>query len=748
MDAGFRDEHGRLLFEIENIFLSLQPHLLSRTIDLISTFLYIINIIKSYTMKRVFISFIIAVFIFIPFLSYPFTRENWPTYMGNQYLTGNNDGIIPETQGLMWTFQSSGRLFNPVSVNGRVFVVSTDHYLYCLDAADGTLLWEFKAEGPLTRMITVYEGYVYLPAGRFIYCLEEQNGTLIWGRRDPSFGFYGTPTVARGKIFYGNRRGFYARELRNGHLMWENTHIYTYGGFPSYWNGMVYTLSKEFQKGSAFIVALNEEDGSVAWSTTLENVPNFFSPVVYNERIYLTYGNLLGVFDAETGERLFQTSFEQDVASHPVFSQGNLFISLSDGKIMKIDPETGEYEQVFEVSYGTQFAVVGSYLFIPEKGEQGALVTVDASEGKTLHRTPMLQGEPSTLTISKGVLFVPAENTLLAIGDGRWLQATYAPRREALIPGAGREEKATGLFPEPGEEKIGGERFQYAGKAPEKPESEGLSGEEFAKKAPEKGTEAGETPSEIGMATKKGEPPEQGAEGTPGAESPAREPSKETGEKPYDEAEPVVEKAKIKGELKDKDTGAPLDGSVEATTELDSGEVVKKKEEVSGGKFEVEVPREGKTDLVFSSPGYTFETITLPDEKAIDDLSLQPLELSLSRVKKGERLKVESIHFKTESANLEPGSLSTLNTLLDMLRQHPNITIEIEGHTDSTGTSAFNQKLSVLRAESVADWLIRNGISSKRMKTTGYGDTKPVADNNTAEGRRKNRRTEILIVDD
>ena len=666
-------------------------------------------------MKRFFTSFIIAVFVFVPVLSYPLTRENWPTYMGNQYLTGNNDGIIPETQGLMWTFQASGRLFNPVSVNGRVFVVSTDHYLYCLDAADGTLLWDFKAEGPLTRMITVYEGFVYLPAGRFIYCLDEEKGTLIWGRRDPSFGFYGTPTVARGKIFYGNRRGFYARELKNGHMVWENTHIYTYGGFPSYWNGMVYTLSKEFQKGSAFLTALNEENGGVVWAAALENVANFFSPVVYDERIYITYGNLLGVFDAETGDRLFQTRFEEDVASHPVFSQGRLFVSLSDGKIMKIDPETGDADLVYDVSYGTQFAVVGSYLFIPEKGEQGALVTVDASEGKTLHRTPTLQGEPSTLTISKGVLFVPALNTLLAIGDGRWLQATYAPRRESQKPGrdmegareifpeSGVEEGARGLFPEQGRDTKKGGPPSGRQKAPGKPEAE------------------------------------------PGTDGAASEKAQKT---PEEQAAPAPEKAKITGELRDRDTGRPLDGSVEATTELDSGEVVKKKEDISGGRFEVELPKEGKTDLVFSSPGYTFETITLPDEKAIDDLSLQPLELSLSRVKKGERLKVESIHFKTESANLEPGSLGTLHTLLDMLRQNPNVKIEIEGHTDSTGTSGFNQRLSELRAESVADWLIRNGVSSKRMKTMGYGDTRPIADNKTAEGRRKNRRTEILIVDD
>jgi outer membrane protein OmpA-like peptidoglycan-associated protein len=199
--------------------------------------------------------------------------------------------------------------------------------------------------------------------------------------------------------------------------------------------------------------------------------------------------------------------------------------------------------------------------------------------------------------------------------------------------------------------------------------------------------------------------------------------------------------------VKDRDTGKPLGGTVESTTELPDGSLVQGEAPIQGGAFEIEVPRKGKTDLIISSPGYTFKTISLPNEKAIDDLSLQSLEVSLPKAKKGETLTVESIYFRIESANLETESIPTLRKLLAMLTENPAIRIEIAGHTDSTGSKEFNMKLSRARAESVASWLVRNGVLSTRLSTIGYGDTKPVTGNDTPEGRRKNRRTEIRIVE-
>lgn len=602
-------------------------------------------------------------------------EENWPTYMGNQYLTGNNDQILPEGGGVLWRFRTPGRLYNPVGVNGRVYVVSTDNHLYCLDMADGSVIWRYRADAPLVRQVVVYRGRVYLPAGRFLYCLDEETGRVIWGRRDPSYGFYGTPTVAAGLILYGNRRGFYARELSNGHLVWENQRVYTYGsGFPSYWNGMVYTVSKEFQQESARLVALDVEDGSERWSVGLANVPNIFSPVVYREEIFLAFGRQLSVFDAESGGRRAEAPLPERAQSHPVFSQGFLFLSLAGGSILRIDPDNLEWEAAYTAPHSTQFAAVGGYLLVPFKEAGGGYALVNALTGLEEQRVPAAGGEPTSVTASNGIAFLSAADSLLAIGKGRFL-GTSAAAGDA----AGRMD---------GEEGIGGGEGERDG---------------------------------------------EGADGGAGG---------------VGEGETAEDTTVIRGTVRDRDTGEPLSGTVDATTTRGDGEVEHRQQPFEGGEFEVEVPRRGRTDLTVSSPGHTFESISLPDEKAVDDLSLQPLELALARAGRGEGFDIESIHYRTGSADLEAGSIPALRSLLSIMRENPGIRIEIAGHTDSTGPEELNLRLSEMRAEAVASWLVKQGVSSRRILTRGYGESRPVADNSTEEGRRRNRRTEITILDE
>jgi len=81
--------------------------------------------------------------------------------------------------------------------------------------------------------------------------------------------------------------------------------------------------------------------------------------------------------------------------------------------------------------------------------------------------------------------------------------------------------------------------------------------------------------------------------------------------------------------------------------------------------------------------------------------------------------------------------------VVEGLKGSPDVRILIEGHTDSQGPDAPNKKLSKGRADAVRDYFIGKGIASSRLETKGYGETKPVADNNTAEGRAQNRRVEL-----
>jgi len=101
--------------------------------------------------------------------------------------------------------------------------------------------------------------------------------------------------------------------------------------------------------------------------------------------------------------------------------------------------------------------------------------------------------------------------------------------------------------------------------------------------------------------------------------------------------------------------------------------------------------------------------------------------------------------FEVNSFKLRPEIFPQLDSLVDFLQRNPSTKIEISGHTDSTGKEQHNLKLSENRADAVAEYVVDKGISTFRVSFNGFGSSKPIADNATDAGRRKNRRVEILI---
>ena len=104
------------------------------------------------------------------------------------------------------------------------------------------------------------------------------------------------------------------------------------------------------------------------------------------------------------------------------------------------------------------------------------------------------------------------------------------------------------------------------------------------------------------------------------------------------------------------------------------------------------------------------------------------------------------ITFAYDRADVQPQFQPTLNEVASVLAQYPKTYIDVYGHTDSDGTDAYNQTLSERRAQSVADYLVRQGVQSARIATRGFGETQPIASNATEEGKAANRRVEIKIA--
>ena len=111
-----------------------------------------------------------------------------------------------------------------------------------------------------------------------------------------------------------------------------------------------------------------------------------------------------------------------------------------------------------------------------------------------------------------------------------------------------------------------------------------------------------------------------------------------------------------------------------------------------------------------------------------------------------EEIKLPGVNFEFDSARLTADSSETLDNAVTTLNRNPDINVECAGHTDSTGSDAYNQKLSEQRAHSVCEYLATHGIERARLTEHGYGETKPIADNSTEAGRAENRRVVLRIT--
>jgi OmpA-OmpF porin, OOP family len=141
------------------------------------------------------------------------------------------------------------------------------------------------------------------------------------------------------------------------------------------------------------------------------------------------------------------------------------------------------------------------------------------------------------------------------------------------------------------------------------------------------------------------------------------------------------------------------------------------------------------TDLPSGFKGSDAITVMSANEKAADSCQ----SMMRQTTAKG------TINFERAKADLTSDSTQTLKDLAEIANECPTFSIQIEGHTDAEGTDERNQRLSDRRARAVADFLAQNGVDAKRLTAVGYGATRPIADNTTAEGRAKNRRIEFTV---
>jgi len=200
----------------------------------------------------------------------------------------------------------------------------------------------------------------------------------------------------------------------------------------------------------------------------------------------------------------------------------------------------------------------------------------------------------------------------------------------------------------------------------------------------------------------------------------------------------------VKGKVFDKKTKTGLSSAVELIA-LVNKQVISKTETDEAGNYFITLPVGKDYAFNVNRKGYLFYSDNFllagrsPDSTYQKDIPLIAIEANASII-------LKNIFFDVNKSELKPASQAELDKLVQLLNENPNLKIEISGHTDNTGKPAGNLTLSNNRAKAVVSYLTAKKIPAQRLIAKGYGETKPVADNKTEEGRSQNRRTEMKVV--
>jgi outer membrane protein OmpA-like peptidoglycan-associated protein len=155
------------------------------------------------------------------------------------------------------------------------------------------------------------------------------------------------------------------------------------------------------------------------------------------------------------------------------------------------------------------------------------------------------------------------------------------------------------------------------------------------------------------------------------------------------------------------------------------------------------VAHKGATWIFIDNRGsYYYQTIVTEKEMK-QEITADASALS-EEINNSGHVAVYGIQFDTGKATIQAGSETTLGEVAKLLQQNPDLKLRVEGHTDNQGAAAANQALSEKRAQAVVAWLVAHGTSASRLAAKGMGQTAPVADNSTQDGRAKNRRVELV----
>jgi len=676
--------------------------------------------------------------------------QDWPIYKGNIYFTGNNDEIIVKNANLKWLFQANDRTYNTIVSDGRVYFLDNSSDLYCLDEEYGKLLWrvDFQSISAQFKSFSKSAGKVKYPLIKgntlflsdpiAIYALDKRNGKVLWARtgmrteqtpkaaeglagRKPLpmvDGIYADPVIQEDNIYYGTRNMFLSREIRDGHEGWENRDIKTYSAYPTFYDNTIITQSLDFSKNSFLVYCLDATSGKPIWTKSIQKPQRIFPPVVYNRNVYIPSNDTLYCLDYKSGELLWSKNYGRYITSNPSFTDRAIVFSLDNSTMAIVDPANGSILKSVEAGEKSSpfFVTVRDVLYlaynekrtINQKEITGGVVrAVNFTDNTPLweFHTPF-PGAVSQPTASNGILFLPSGNYVYAIGTEYYPKIVHGGEGYAIPDenNGAPADNADDLRKKKLDDKL----------AQLDPDRKKDDLDQQFDKSRKDDTQNKKPDNKIKDDTKK-----QNTDQTIPKDKPLR-------------------MRDITIRVSD-DTNKDIPAQVQVR-KWENDRLVYDKTEMVTRKTPIKIPEGDNVEITASADNH------LPKKEIITGKDSDK-DIILDRIEKGKPTVVDNIGFEFNKAYLKRQSINLLDRMVRIMKEHPKLKLEIRGHTDNIGDVKYNQKLSERRADAVAEYMIKNGISPERLKSVGFGETKPLVPNNSDIHRAKNRRTEFLFID-
>ncbi len=627
----------------------------------------------------------------IPIL--PLGAGNWPIYKGNIYLTGNNDNVPVKNSNLKWLYQAGEKVYNPVVNDGIVYMVGKSRALYAVDEDRGKLLWKVD----MNKIARQFYANIRAP-GKIKYPLVYGPWLIL---SDPVAVYCFNKKT--GKVIWARTGMRHEEKPAGGRTRALVDGIY---GDPVIHNGIIFYGTRKV------FAARDITNGHLLWSrgdiSTYSGFPFFFDDMILTQSMdFATNSYRVLALDARTGKERWTRTFDRPFKIFsPLVYDGKVYLPHGTS-LYALDLISGK--GLWRRDYGAY--ITSNPAFTDEEIiltlNNSSILAVDPASGE-LKRT-LESGEkisPNHVVIGETIYTATAQRRQVGKQELPFARLAARPldgpdtrewQFEAPFPGApGQPVASRGIM------FMTAGNYLYAvgtdfypdvidgGSARYNPYNRELSGEEPKREQDEPAEKQGET-------------------------------------------------RPIRVTLEDE--GKPLTGEVEVRKWNKGKLEYSRSYRVTEPDQVIDIPSGDDVELTATVPDYMPKKVIIDGDEKKREINLDPL-------KKGRSLAVDNIYFEFGRAYLRKESLNILDKLVKLMERNKDLKLEVQGHTDSVGPRDVNMKLSRQRARAVVEYMVKQGISPTRLTSKGIGPDKPLADNETPEGRKKNRRTEFLILEE